>query len=50
VTIPATVPQSSEIPEELMNYPVYTPIDMAQYNRNLILHEHLCENLEHVCS
>jgi hypothetical protein len=24
VTIPATVPQSSEIPEGLMNYPVYT--------------------------
>jgi hypothetical protein len=23
VTIPATVPQSSEIPERLMNYPVY---------------------------
>jgi hypothetical protein len=23
VTIPATVPQRAEIPEELMNYPVY---------------------------
>jgi hypothetical protein len=23
VTIPATVPQRSEIPQELMNYPVY---------------------------
>ena len=31
VTIPATVPQRSEIPEELMNYPVYIYIYIYIY-------------------
>jgi hypothetical protein len=32
VTIPATVPQGSEIPEGLMNNPVYYPDDQTQNN------------------
>jgi hypothetical protein len=31
VTILATVPQSSEIPEGLMNYPVFIPTSVQQY-------------------
>jgi hypothetical protein len=30
VTIPATVPQGSEIPEGLMNNPVFTGINMEK--------------------
>jgi len=30
VTIPATVPQRSEIPEGLMNYPVYTRVSQMK--------------------
>jgi len=30
VTIPATVPQRSEIPVGLMNYPVFEPLKGAQ--------------------
>jgi hypothetical protein len=31
VTIPATVPQRSDIPEGLVNYPVYSPYLLASY-------------------
>jgi hypothetical protein len=34
VTIPATVPHRLEIPEGLMNYPVYRMTLNAEYGRN----------------
>ena len=39
VTIPATVPQKSEIPEMLMNYPVYYVVeDMTNCSVGPIFH------------
>ena len=42
VTIPATVPQRSEFPEGLMNYPVYIYIYIYIYN--VIAFSSLCFN------
>jgi hypothetical protein len=36
VTVPATVPQRSAIPEGLMNYSVYSPKEEIVIERNLI--------------
>jgi len=36
VTIPATVPQGSEIPEGLMNNPVYEPHTMVPKQQNIV--------------
>jgi len=36
VTIPATVPQWSEFPEELMNYPVYSLVGLFKLSITLI--------------
>jgi hypothetical protein len=43
VTIPATVPQRSEIPEGLMNYPVYGGEQkcIEVFERNLKKRDHL---------
>ena len=37
VTIPATVPQRSEIPEGLMNYSIYTATIIRKYRKMKLL-------------